>query len=107
MDKKCKICKSTENLEFFPLYGHDKIDKDSRNGIYFCKECLSVCETCEKCGKLKATFLMELFLRGRSENSFCQCEETFDEKEERFGKEEAKYEALQIMNKSEENGKTI
>lgn len=94
MCKECKICKSTENLEFFPLQGYVKIAEHnicSSSGVYFCKDCLSLCETCDKCGKLKATFLMELFLRGWYCNNFCQCEETEDEKEKRFKKEEIKY----------------
>lgn len=94
MNKKCKICKSTENLKIFQLHGYDKIAEYNiytSNGVYFCKDCLSVCELCDKCGKLKATFLMELFLKGWYCNSFCQCEETLDEKEKRKKREEIKY----------------
>ncbi len=111
MEHKCEICDSTENLKYFATSGC--IERgDSKTylsgGIYICDECLSICDECKTCGKTKASMLIEPFVNGLMESDFfCKCPETKEEKEERYKREEKRYNKLQEKKRYEKTIKGI
>lgn len=79
MSKYCEICGNTENLKYFLLdaceYDNNgKITKFIDGGVYFCNDCLSGCNKCSKCNKLKPTSEIKNILTGWNSTEFCSCE---------------------------------
>lgn len=111
MEHKCEICDSTENLKYFATSGYiEKEDSKAylSGGIYICDECLSICDECKTCGKIKASMLIEPFVNGLMKSDFfCKCPETKEEKEERYKREEKRYNKLQEKKRYEKTIKGI
>lgn len=109
-NKYCDICQCKEHLKYFPL---DSYSESSGNkifysgGIYFCKDCLSICEVCQDCGKPIATQIMEVSLKGWNTEAFCNCIKSEKEKIARYEKEASKYEYLQHQKKIDELKRSI
>lgn len=103
-DKQCDICESTENLRYFPLDGYSESDGNKiffSGGIYFCDDCMAICEICPKCGKPIATQIMETSLKGWHSAAFCECSETDVEKSDRYNREANRYKYQQHKKKIE------
>lgn len=96
---KCQVCDSTENVKYFATSGYIENENGKTylsGGVYICEECLSICEKCDKCGKLKMSMVIEpLFGSLMKCDLFCECSESAEDKELRYKREARRYEILQ------------
>ena len=93
--KQCQICKSTENVKYYPTDGYEEFEGRKTfysGGFYMCDNCLNACEFCD-CGKLKTPFFLEKYIGGFMQHqNFCKCNESTEQKKARNIREFKKYE---------------
>lgn len=95
---KCQVCDSAENVKYFASSGYVENENGKTylsGGVYICEECLSICEKCEKCGKLKMSMVIEPLFGFMKCDFFCNCPETDEDKELRYKREARRYDILQ------------
>lgn len=75
-DRKCEICNSTEDVDYYPTDGFtnkDGIKTFYSGGVRICKKCIAKCEICSVCGKLIPSAGIEKYIGNVMKHpAFCE-----------------------------------